>query len=270
MNTFGFHTIHGRAPAVATGLKVANPDLTVWVITGDGDALSIGGNHLLHILRRNVDVNILLFNNKIYGLTKGQYSPTSELGKKTKSSPFGSVDHPLNPLQLALGAGATFVARALDVDAQGTMEVLREAVAHRGTSFVEIFQNCNVFNDGAHEYMSAREVRKERQVWLQQGQELLFGEKEDKAIVLDGFTPKVVTRSAAPASPLRYDQHNRALASLIADLHYPEFPVPMGVLYSEQRPSYEKLVTDQVAASRAKKAGDLEQLIMGKDSWVVE
>lgn len=268
MNTFGFHSIHGRAPAIATGIKVANPELTVWIITGDGDALSIGGNHILHILRRNVNVNILLFNNRIYGLTKGQYSPTSEIGKKTKSTPLGSIDAPINPISLALGAGATFVARALDVDAQGTIEVLREAVAHKGTSFVEIYQNCNVFNDGAHEYMSAREVRKDAQVWLRHGAELRFGAKEDKRILIDGVQARVSGDSTTAG--FNYDQRNKELAFLMSRLPFPEFPVPMGVFYQEERPCYEELVHKQVNEAKAGKRADIGALLQGRESWVVK
>src|SRR5215831_18450616 len=194
VNTYGFHSIHGRAPAIATGVKVSRPELSVWVVTGDGDALSIGGNHLIHVLRRNVDLNILLFNNRIYGLTKGQYSPTSEPGKITKSTPLGSVDRPFEPLALALGAAGTFVARSLDVEAKHLQEILRRAHAHRGTSFVEILQNCNIFNDGAFETLTDKERKAEHQLILEHGKPLVFGAKRDKGIRLgSGMRPEVVT-----------------------------------------------------------------------------
>ena len=183
MNTYGFHTVHGRAPTVATGVKLANPDLNVWVITGDGDALSIGGNHLIHALRRNLNLNILLFNNRIYGLTKGQYSPTSEPGKVTKSTPIGSLDYPLNPLSVALGAEASFVARSLDVDAKHLTQTLKAATEHKGTSFIEIYQNCNIFNDGAFTYMSERAARSEAQVQLVEGEPLIFGKERDLSLI---------------------------------------------------------------------------------------
>lgn len=264
MNTYGFHTIHGRAPAVASGLKISNPDLTVWVISGDGDALSIGGNHLLHALRRNIDINILMFNNKIYGLTKGQYSPTSEQGKRTKSTPAGSLDQPLNPITFALGAGASFVARGLDVDSKGLTETLRRAVAHKGTSFVEIFQNCNVFNDGAHAHMSERSLRKERQVILQNGEPMVFGNEGESAIALDGLKPKTVT---SLSDAISYDETDGTLAHIVSQLDYPEFPVPMGVFYAKERPSYETSVAEQIKSASGK--ASINDLVAGKDTWTV-
>ena len=192
MNTYGMHTIHGRAPAFATGLKVARPELSIWIVTGDGDGLSIGGNQLLHMLRRNLDINVLLFNNRIYGLTKGQYSPTSEQGKVTKSTPFGSPDMPLNPMLFALSAGATFIARSFDVDSKGMQNIIREAAKHKGTSFVEIFQNCNIFNDGTFSTVTERSLRDDRILRLNHGEPLIFGKEKDKGIYLNGLKPEVV------------------------------------------------------------------------------
>lgn len=273
MDTYGFHTIHGRAPAIATGLKVSRPELTVWVVTGDGDGLSIGGNHLIHLMRRNVNVNVLLFNNRIYGLTKGQYSPTSEFGKKTKSTPYGSLEQPVNGAELCLAAGATFVARALAVDPKGLSAVLEAAAAHKGTSFVEIFQNCNVFNDGAFDDFADKKVRAEKQLELKNGAPLIFGNDNEKAIVLDGLRPKVVD-SAAPESTtgeaLQYDVSNKTLAQLMVTLPYPEFPVPMGVLYKEDRPTYETLVSEQIAeAKESQQSQDLAALLHSGDTWQV-
>ena len=281
MNTYGFHTIHGRAPAIATGIKVTNPDLSVWIITGDGDALSIGGNHLLHILRRNLDVNLLLFNNRIYGLTKGQYSPTSEVGKVTKSTPVGSLDYPLNPLLVALGARGSFIARTLDVDAKHMTSVLEQAVAHRGTSFIEIYQNCNVFNDGAFTYMSERKVRDDAQIQLVDGEALIFGKDRDRGIAFDGFEPRVVTfaagdeQAAKDAGVAVYDKSSANMATAIARMEWPEFPVPMGVLYQEQRAVFNELVNEQVATSREKSGlngsadGRLRKLFSTGDTWEV-
>ena len=259
MNTYGFHTIHGRAPAVATGVKTANPDLSVWLVTGDGDALSIGGNHLMHILRRNVDVNILLFNNRIYGLTKGQYSPTSEVGKVTKSTPFGSVDYPVNPILFALGSRAAFVARSLDVDAKHLTQTLKEANEHRGCSFVEIYQNCNIFNDNAFVYMSDRKVRTDAQIQLTDGELMVFGSENDRGIAFENMAPKVVTfeagnmDAAKAAGVVPYDRKNALLATALARAPFPEFPVPMGVFYKNERPSFDAVMTEQTEAAVAKK-----------------
>ncbi len=279
MNTYGFHTIHGRAPTIATGVKLANPDLSVWIITGDGDALSIGGNHLIHLLRRNVDLNVLLFNNRIYGLTKGQYSPTSEPGKVTKSSPMGSSDHPLNPLAVALGAEATFVARALDVDAKLSTKVLEEAQNHRGSSFVEIYQNCNIFNDGAFKYMSERAVRAEQQVNLVHGEPLIYGAEKNKAIALDGLKPKIIEVSdkedAIKKGAIVYDNSDINLASIISRLNQPEFPTPMGVLYKKPRATFDQLVVDQVKQAKEKLPKDksvddvLADLYASGETWQV-
>ena len=232
MNTYGFHSIHGRAPAIATGLKVSRPDLMVWVVTGDGDGLSIGGNHLMHALRRNVDLKILLFNNRIYGLTKGQYSPTSEIGKVTKSTPMGSTDHPLNPLMLALGVEATFVARTIDVEAKHQQEILKRAAEHKGATFVEILQNCNVFNDGAFSALTDRETKADTQLVLEHGKPMIFGKNKDRGIRLRGMTPEVVTlgNGISANDLLVHDENDPTLGFLLSRLAPPAFPTPIGVL----------------------------------------
>jgi len=272
MNSYGFHTIHGRAPAVATGIKLANPELSTWVITGDGDALSIGGNHFIHLMRRNVDLNILLFNNRIYGLTKGQYSPTSEFGKITKSTPYGSLEKPVDPVSLALAAGAGFVARASATDATGLSEVLREATEHKGTSFVEIFQNCNVFNDAAFDAFTDRKAKADNQVQLKHGQPLLFGKDNNLGVALENLSlKKIVVENSELSEAIVYDQTNPTLAAIIARMPFPEFPVPMGVFYKEARPCYEELVHEQISAATTKKgSGDLEKLLYSGDTWTVE
>jgi 2-oxoglutarate ferredoxin oxidoreductase subunit beta len=271
VNTFGFHTLHGRAPAIATGLKLARPELSVWIVTGDGDALSIGGNHLIHLLRRNVDVNLLLFNNRIYGLTKGQYSPTSEPGKVTKSTPDGSVDNPFKPLVLALGAEATFVARSIDVEAKHLQETIRRAHAHRGTSFVEILQNCNIFNDGAFSSLTDRDVKPDHQLILEHGAPMIFGSARDRGIRLSGMRPEVVRLADVhPDEILVHDQTNPVLAHLLAHMTPPEFPTPIGVLFSVERLPYEEGVRAQVDAARARPgAADLERLLHSGDTWTV-
>lgn len=275
MNTYGFHTIHGRAPAIATGLKASRPDLHVWVITGDGDALSIGGNHILHILRRNVDVTIVLFNNRIYGLTKGQYSPTSELGKITKSSPYGTIDAPLEPLAVALGAGATFVARSIDRDPHHLVATLDRAARHKGTSFVEVYQNCNVFNDGAYEPFAGKEVRSDRTIHLEHGKPLIFGEARDKGIRLNGFRPEVVEigkNGITEADVLVHDETvpDPTLAMILAHMRYPEYPVPIGVFRAVERPTYDELMQQQIdRAVERQGPGDLEALFNQGDTWVV-
>ncbi len=277
MNTYGFHSIHGRAPGFVTGIKVANPELDVWMVTGDGDGLSIGGNHLMHLLRRNVDVNVLLFNNRIYGLTKGQYSPTSEQGKKTKSTPMGSLDFPLNPLALALAAEATFVARSTDKD-RGLTGVLQEAAEHRGTSFTEIYQNCNIFNDGAFEPFTGRDTREDHVLYLEHGKPMIFGANRDRGIRLVGVTPEVVTLGEGGVSEddlLFHDETSRPLAMTLAQMKHPEFPEPMGVLFRKPRPVYEDLVTEQADAARAsyiaRKGGEmsLDDLFTAGDTYTV-
>ncbi len=271
VNTYGIHSIHGRAPAIATGLKVSRPELSVWVVTGDGDALSIGGNHLIHALRRNVDLNILLFNNKIYGLTKGQYSPTSEIGKQTKSTPRGSVDHPFDPLALALGAGATFVARSIDVGAKHLQDTIRRAHAHRGAAFVEILQNCNVFNDGAFDDLTDKARKSDHTLALEHGKPMIFGRDRDRGIRLRGTRLEVVQlgNGLGEADCLVHDEHDPGLAALLARLGGPVFPVPIGVIYSTERPRYEDGVTAQLRAAKSGTPPDLGALLRGADTWTV-
>ncbi len=271
MNTYGMHSIHGRAPAVATGLKLANPDLSVWVITGDGDGLSIGGNHLMHLLRRNVDLNVLLFNNQIYGLTKGQYSPTSEFGKYTKSSPLGSVDHPFNPLALALGADATFVARSMDRDPNHLRKVLIAAEAHKGTSYIEIYQNCNVFNDGAFARYSDKEQKDEHTLQLEQGAPLTFA-GGSKGIRINGLVPEVVDLAAGfSANDLWiHDPGDAQKAYMLSRFFDDEMPRPFGIFYQEERFTYEVAVHQQIMqAQEVLGPADLDALLRGKHSWTV-
>ena len=266
MQTYGMHSIHGRAPAIATGLAVTRPDLSVWVVTGDGDALSIGGNHLIHALRRNVNLKILLFNNRIYGLTKGQYSPTSELGKVTKSTPLGSLDHPFNPLSVAIGAEASFVARALDTDKKGLTEVLGAAARHRGSAFVEILQNCNIYNDGAFDVVRNE---KENRLYLQAGEEVRWGERGVR-MRPDG-TLEIV--DASVGGLLRHDpgRDDPGLAFALARLTWETAgAVPLGVFRSVGRPVYEDLVHEQVRTSVERKGeGDLQTLLHGADTWSI-
>ena len=273
MNTYGFHSIHGRAPAFVTGIKIANPELDVWLVTGDGDGLSIGGNHLLHILRRNVDVNMLLFNNRIYGLTKGQYSPTSEEGKKTKSSPMGSIDLPLSPISVALAVEASFVARAVDVD-RILPDVLRRAAEHKGSSFVEIYQDCNIFNHKAFSYATDKDSKLDHVLYLEHGKPLVFGKDRDKGIWLDrNGKPKVVAlgHGITEDDLLVHDEHDEKHAFMLSRMIYPEFPEPMGVFYQIKDDCYEDLLAEQVHDSIvAKGAGDLEALFNSGDTYVVE
>ena len=274
MSTYGFHTIHGRAPALATGLKISRPDLQVWVVTGDGDALSIGGNHLIHVLRRNVDVKILLFNNRIYGLTKGQYSPTSEVGKKTKSTPMGSVDHPFSPLVVGLGAEATFLARAIDVDAVVLGDVLAATAAHTGSAFVEILQNCNIFNDGAWESISTKEHRSDATVHLRHGEPMIFGRERNKGVRMRGLTPEVVTlgEDGVGESDLWvHDAHDPdpTRAFILARMWAPTLPVPVGVMRAVQRPCYDVDLNAQVAQARRAGSTDLRRAMVGRKSWNV-
>ena len=274
MNTFGFHSIHGRAPAVATGIKISNPDLSVWIATGDGDALSIGGNHIIHLMRRNVDIKVLLFNNRIYGLTKGQYSPTSEMGKRTKSTPYGSVDRPFNPISVAIGSGATFVARSVDVYAQHLKEVLLRAAGHTGTAFVEIFQNCNIFNDGAFEAYREKDQRDDNLLHLRHGEPLVFGKAKDKGIRMAGpFTPEVVTlgNGITEKDLVVHDEKAPvAYAFMLAQMEAPAFPVPVGVFRQAKAPAYDAAMRDQLAQVTAKQGpGDLRALIYGGETWEV-
>jgi len=309
MNTYGFHTIHGRAPTIATGLKIMNPELSIWLITGDGDGLSIGGNHLMHILRRNLDINILLFNNEIYGLTKGQFSPTSELGKVTNTSPRGNVDYPINPLAFALASEATFVARALDVDVKGLQAILRAAVAHKGTSFVEIYQNCNIFNDLAFAEFAAKPVRADRTVQLETGKPIIFGAKGDKGIRCRGMELEVVDLAAdgnvyegnsqgiisgyqahSDMSERRghdgmsknqesrdgilihsIDNKHSQLAYLLANMSYPEFPVPFGIFRAVERPCYDELLAERAKiAANTITSNSLKDIWHSGLTWVVE
>ena len=274
LNTYGFHTIHGRAPTFATGLKTARPDLSVWVITGDGDGLSIGGNHLLHVIRRNVDVNIVLFNNQIYGLTKGQYSPTSPIGQKSSSTPMGSLDYPLHPLCVAIGAEATFVARAVDVDIKHLRMVLERAAAHKGTSFVEVYQDCNIFNKDAFEYATDKSQRPETTIYLEHGKPLVFGKNRDKGIRLNGMTPEVVElgKGITEDDLLFHDERaaEPTLAYLLSRMYQPEFPEPLGIFRDVARPCYDEQVNEQLSQAVAQKGeGKLSDLYDSEDTWMV-
>src|SRR5215468_9896613 len=275
MNTYGFHTIHGRAPTFATGLRLANPELQVWVVTGDGDGLSIGGNHLIHALRRNVDIKILLFNNEIYGLTKGQYSPASRLGTKTKTSPGGSFETPVRPLSVALGAEATFVARTIDVDVPHMVSVLQKAAAHKGSAFVEIYQNCKIFNDGVFEYATDKSVKAENTLYLEHGKPLIFGKDRNKGIRLHGLDPEVVNLGSGISVDdlLIHDERAEepSLAYLLSRMVHPRFPECVGIFRAVQRPTYDDLLNKQIEdVIRAKGRGKLEELYANDDTWVVE
>ena len=274
MNCYGFHSIHGRAPAVATGAKLSNPDLSVWVITGDGDAMSIGGNHFIHVLRRNIDMNILLFNNRIYGLTKGQYSPTSELGKKTVSTPMGSLDYPFNPPALALGSGGTFVARTIDKEIKHMTEIINESHMHKGTSFVEIYQNCNIFNDGAFSSLTDKETKSDTVLWLENNNPMVFGAEKNKGIRLDGNVPKVVEIGDKWSIDdiLVHDESDYVIASLLSNMTYNEdFPDPIGVLYAIKDTTYEDMMVNQIKEATKKKAkSTIQDIINAGDTWVVK
>ena len=271
MNTYGIHSIHGRAPAVATGIKLANPELNVWIITGDGDGLSIGGNHFIHLMRRNLDVNILLFNNEIYGLTKGQFSPTSQLGLKTKSSPFGVIDQPFNPLSLALGSGATFVSRTLDREPKSLREVLLEAQKHRGTSFVEIYQNCVIFNDGVFDEFTNKATKEEANLYLENGKPLKFGKDLSKGIILENFEPKIIdiTEETDESKLWIHDETSILKAQILTrfnfDEEFSDFPRPFGVFYKKNRASYEETFTNQVEKNKP----DMQQILNGNITWTV-
>lgn len=272
METFGMHSIHGRATAIASGLKAARPNLSVWIITGDGDSLSIGGNHLIHLLRRNFDTNILLFNNQIYGLTKGQYSPTSEKGKKTKSTPMGSIDHPFNPLALCMGADATFIARTMDRDPKHMREMLMRSNNHKGTSLLEIYQNCNVFNDGAFFGMTDKSTKMNQTLFLEHGQPLVFGENKDKGICLDGFKPIIVSLEDCSVDDLWiHDEKDRVKAGLLTRFFDADFPRPFGVFYYEDRPTYEDALVQQIDnAMQQKGQGNLDDLLKGSNTWTID
>jgi len=271
MNTYGFHTIHGRAPAIATGLKITRPELDVWVVTGDGDGLSIGGTHLIHAFRRNIDLKILLFNNRIYGLTKGQYSPTSEVGKVTKSTPAGSVDFPFNPITVALGTHASFVCRTVDVEQKHLGEMLKRAHGHRGASFVEILQNCNIFNDGAFNEVSDKQIKADHQLVLQHGQPLIFGKNHDKGIRMNGQRPEIVQlgNGVTEKDLVVHDETNLALAFMLGNFEAP-LPTPLGVFYAASRPTYDAAMNQQLADAKSRQGpGDLQKLLNSGDTWTV-
>lgn len=276
MNTYGMHSIHGRATAIASGLKASRPELSVWIVTGDGDSLSIGGNHTIHLLRRNFDVNILLFNNQIYGLTKGQYSPTSEENKVTKSSPYGSVDHPFNPLALARGADATFIARTMDRDPKHLQAMLIRSDKHKGASFLEIYQNCNIFNDGAFEIYTEKGTKAEETLFLEQGMPLIFGAKKDKGIKLDGFTPVVVDLNDGHSADELWihDEFDMYKAQILTRMFDDpkianHLPRPFGVFYETERSCYEDIMAKQIEEAESKKPADLDKLLRGSEVWTI-
>lgn len=277
MNTYGMHSIHGRATAIASGLKASRPELSIWIVTGDGDSLSIGGNHTIHLLRRNFDVNILLFNNQIYGLTKGQYSPTSETDKMTKSTPFGSIDHPFNPLALAMGADASFVARSMDRDPKHLQQMLMRSHQHKGSSFLEIYQNCNIFNDGAFEIFTEKGSKPAETIYLESGKPLIFGAKQNKGIRLDGLRPVVVDldNGATAESLWIHDEKDFYKAQILVrmfddpnlDVHLPR---PFGVFYETDRPCYEEMLNLQIReVIESKGPGDLNKLLRGRETWTI-
>ncbi|HPS04963.1 MAG TPA: 2-oxoacid:ferredoxin oxidoreductase subunit beta [Tenuifilaceae bacterium] len=276
VNTYGFHGIHGRASAIATGVKVANPTLSVWQITGDGDALAIGGNHFIHAIRRNIDVNILLFNNQIYGLTKGQYSPTSPLGKITKTSPFGTVEHPFRPGELVIGAQGKFFARTLDVDVKLTSEIMVEAAKHDGTSVVEILQNCVIFNDGAYDFISSKETRDDRVIVLHHGEKMVFGKNRDKGLVLSGLSLKVVTIGQGGFTMddiLVHDAYNPnpGVHMMLANMEFPEYPIALGVIRNVKDSTYDDNVRDQVLeVMKDAKIKCVDDLLNSGETWEVK
>lgn len=279
METYGMHSIHGRATAIASGLKITRPDLSIWIVTGDGDSLSIGGNHLIHLLRRNIDVNILLFNNEIYGLTKGQYSPTSHEGQITKSTPVGVVDHPFNPIALALGANATFIARSMDRDPVHLRDILKKANSHKGSSLVEIYQNCNVFNDGAFEVFTEKGSKKQNTLFLEEGKPLLFGENNKYGIKLEGLNPVIVEVENSENSINDLFIHNSSdltKASILSRMFdNPEqeqaFPRPFGIFYANKKSTYEDDLTLQINNFGSLKGkGNLDDLLRGKNTWEIK
>ena len=276
MNTYGFHTIHGRAPAIATGVKLANPKLSVWQVTGDGDALAIGGNHFIHALRRNIDINILLFNNEIYGLTKGQFSPTSQTGIKTKSSPQGTVDRSFNPGSLALGAQANFFARVVDIDPKRMAEVMIEAEKYKGTSLIEILQNCVIFNDKVFAGVTAKDVKLDRQLWLEHGKPMIFGKESNKGLILNGLKLEVVTigeNGITEADILVHDAYekDKTLHNLLIEMAAPEFPVAFGVIRSVADGSFDENVWNQIEAEKATaKYNSVDELMNSGVTWEIE
>lgn len=276
MDTYGVHSIHGRATAVASGLKSTRPELSVWIVTGDGDGLSIGGNHTIHLLRRNLDVNVLLFNNEIYGLTKGQYSPASPLGKVSKSTPYGSVDNPFNPLALAMGAGGTFLARSMDRDPIHLRGILKRAHEHKGTSFVEIYQNCNVFNDGAFEVFTEKATKKQETLFMEHGKPLIFGTNAEKGVKLDGFKPVIVNVSdVSPSDLWIHDERDEMKATLLSRFFDDpkkgdHLPRPFGIFLIQDKPTYEDGMSAQIAEVRkARGEGDLDALLKGRETWTI-
>lgn len=274
INSYGFHTIHGRAPTLATGLKIANPDLSVWIITGDGDGLSIGGNHLMHLCRRNLNVNIILFNNQIYGLTKGQYSPTSPIGKVTKTTPFGSLDTPFNPLSLVLSARASFVARTIDRDTKHMASIFKRAAAHKGTSFVEVYQNCNIYNDGAFAALTDPASKLENVLYLEEGQPMIYGKEKDKGIQLNGLSLEKTAVNGNQDDLLVHAENsgNAAYPQLLAQMSEdPELPTPIGVIHRAEREIYEETFYDQMDSVTKKQGkGNLKQLFITGDTWKVD
>lgn len=275
MNTYGFHTIHGRAPALASGVKITNPDLQVWVVTGDGDGLSIGGNHLIHALRRNMDLKILLFNNEIYGLTKGQYSPTSELGKKTKSTPMGSVDYPLQPVTLALASEATFIARTVDTNPKHLAETLRRAADHKGSAIIEIYQNCVIFNDGAFKDVTDKASRDDNSLFIEDGKPMIFGKDGDKGIRIRGTKLEVVQLGDGVSQDdlLIHNESDPdpALALLLSRMHAPEYPVPLGVIRAIRRPTYDEMMHAQEDEAVTKSGlGEIKDLLHDSETWTVQ
>jgi 2-oxoglutarate ferredoxin oxidoreductase subunit beta len=275
MNTYGFHSIHGRAPTLATGLKASRPELMVWVITGDGDALSIGGNHILHSMRKNVDIKVVMFNNRIYGLTKGQVSPTSDFGQRTKTTPGGSVNYPIHPLVVALAAEASFVARSVDTFPDHLQETISRAGHHKGSTFVEVLQNCNIFNDGAHREFTEKDVREDRMIFLKHGEPMIFGKDRDRGIRLNGVRPEVVRlgNGITEKDLLVHDESSEdpTIHFMLGRIYWPEFPVPVGVIRNVSRTTHDVLLQGQVdEAIRREGRGDLRAALGGGDSWTVE
>lgn len=277
MNTYGMHSIHGRATAIASGLKATRPELSIWIVTGDGDGLSIGGNHTIHLLRRNFDVNVLLFNNQIYGLTKGQYSPTSEENKVTKSTPYGSIDHPFNPLALAMGADASFIARSMDRDPKHLQDMLVRSHAHKGASFLEIYQNCNIFNDGAFEIFTEKSSKPEQALFLEQGKPLLFGAAKDKGIKLDGLRPVIADLNAGASADdcWIHDERDFYKAQILVRMFddpsvQGHMPRPFGIFYETERACYEDVMAMQIEETIATKGkGNLDKLLRGNEIWTI-
>lgn len=277
MNTYGMHSIHGRATAIASGLKATRPELSIWIVTGDGDCLSIGGNHTIHLFRRNFDVNLMLFNNEIYGLTKGQYSPTSGLNKITKSTPFGSIDQPFNPVALIMGAGGTFIARTMDRDPKHLQNMLLRSHAHKGSSFLEIYQNCNIFNDGAFEIYTDKKSKAEETIFLEHGQPLTFGQEKNKGIRLDGLRPEVVEiNSELSVNDLWiHDEKDLNKAQMLVRMFDDptkenHLPRPFGVFYDVERPCYENVMEQQIAEAKTGREANLDTLLRGKEIWEIQ